>query len=222
MENRSPGTTGRPRGSDAAVPELQGADTLTLARWVAGATSGGISQRSAARLAGISVRHAQRLMDRHAGDGFVARDRLIGQALRWEQQGAEALAEATSRATNWLREASGNPEADPREVAAALGATVQAGHRLTEAGARRAKRLQPVEQPQGTRFDLEGFLSQIAAACNEVKALPESEQPAAYEALRQRLKADQEQALDVVVVETLETIDVESMPSEQELHDAAN
>lgn len=75
---------------------------------------------------------------------------------------------------------------------------------MTEAGARRAKRLQPVEQPQAQRFDLEGFLDQIAAACNEVKTLPETEQPAAYEALRQRLKADQQQAIDVEVV-TLDT-----------------
>ncbi len=175
-----------------------------------------------AQLCGYTRRHLQRVIQAHAHDPLVRRHQLEAEALEWEREGGQALRESTNQALLWLRKASANPEADPREVAAALGATVQAGHRLTEAGARRAKRLQPVEQPQGTRFDLEGFLSQIAAACNEVKALPESEQPAAYEALHQRLKADQQQALDVVVVETLETIDVESMPSEQELHDAAN
>ena len=175
-----------------------------------------------ASLAGYTRRHLQRVIAAHAHDSLVQRHGLEAEALAWEREGGQALREATSRALGWLREASANPEADPREVAAALGATVQAGHRLTEAGARRAKRLQPIEQPQGARFDLEGFIASLADACGQVRALPPEQQEAGWEVLRERLKADQQQALDVVVVETPETIDVESMRSEQELHDAAN
>jgi len=193
--------SGRPRSGQAAIPELARLKGLDLARWASGCLSGGLTMGATAQLCGYTRRHLQRVIAAHAHDALVQRHQLEAEALEWEREGGQALREATSRALGWLREASADPGTDPREVAAALGASIQGGHRLTEAGARRAKRLQPVEQQQGQRFDLEGFLNQIAAACNEVKALPEAEQEGAYEALRQRLKADQPQAIDVEVIE---------------------
>jgi hypothetical protein len=173
-----------------------------------------------AQLCGYTRRHLQRVIAAHGSDSLVQRHGLEAEALAWEREGGHALRKATSSALRWLREASANPETDPREVAAALGASIQAGHRLTEAGARRAKRLQPIEQPHGQRFDLEGFLGQIATACNKVKALPESQQPAAYEALREQLRSDQQegQALEPIDVDVIEALgpEPEALPVERE------
>lgn len=200
--------TGRPRSGQAAIPELAQLQGLDLARWASGCISGGLTMGATASLAGYTRRHLQRIIQAHAHDPLVRRHQLEAEALEWEREGGQALREATSRALCWLREASANPETDAREVAAALGASIQAGHRLSEAGSRRAKRLAPVEQPQGQRFDLQGFLGQIAQACSEVRQLPEAEQEHGWEQLRRQLKAEQPQgeALDVEVqeVEALE------------------
>lgn len=198
--------TGRPRSGQAAIPELAQLQGLDLARWASGCISGGLTVSATASLAGYTRRHLQRIIQAHAHDPLVRRHQLEAEALEWEREGGQALREATSRALGWLREASANPEADAREVAAALGASIQAGHRLSEAGSRRAKRLAPVEQPQGQRFDLQGFLSSVASACAEVRQLPPDRQPEAFEALHQQLKADQPHAL--------EPIDVEALPVE--------
>lgn len=80
-----------------------------------------------AQLCGYTRRHLQRVIAAHAHDPLVARHGLEAEALEWEREGGQALREATSRALGWLRKSSANPEADPREVAAALGASVQAG-----------------------------------------------------------------------------------------------
>jgi hypothetical protein len=155
-----------------------------------------------ASLAGYTRRHLQRIIQAHAHDPLVRRHQLEAEALAWEREGGQALREATSRATNWLRQATSNPEADPREVGAALSAAVASGHRLAEAGARRAKRLAPAEQPQAQRFDLQGFLSSVASACAEVRQLPPDQQGQAFEQLHQQLKDDQQgQALEPIDVE---------------------
>ena len=207
MDRHQKPPTGRPRLQPAAAPELEGIDSLGLARWAAAAASAGLSRSSAAAISGTSRRTLQRALRQHGADPMVARDLQLGEGLKWESAGGRALEEATSRALQWLRTATADPEADSREVAAALSAAVASGHRLSEAGARRAKRLTPVEQPQGQRFDLEGFLGQIAAACQEVRQLPEAEQEVGWEQLRQQLKGDQQG-------QALEPIDVEPLPVE--------
>ena len=184
------------------MPELERMDGLQLARWGAAACAGGLTQGSAAKLAGVSRRHLQRLLAAHACDPFVARDSAMAQAVIWERQGGVALQEATSRALSWLREVSADAGAEPRVVAAALAASIQAGHRLNEAGSRRAKRLQPVaQQPNQNHFDLQGFLGQIALACEEVKALPPEQQEAGWEKLRAELKAEQQLEADDSVID---------------------
>lgn len=165
-----------------------------------------------ASLAGYTRRHLQRVIQAHAHDPLVRRHQLEAEALEWEREGGQALREATSRATSWLRQSTSNPEADPREVAAAFNAAVASGHRLGEAGARRAKRLAPVEQPQGQRFDLEGFLGQIAAACQGVRRLPEAEQEQGWLRLQAQLRVDQEDL----------TIDAEKVVPEPNLCQSKN
>ena len=200
--------TGRPRGQQAAAPELENADSLTLARWGAAAASAGLTRSSAAQIAGISRRSLQRALRQHGADPLVARDLQLGEALKWESAGGRILEEAASRAVHWLRrcEAEG---ADLRETGAALAATIQAGHRLSEAGARRAKRLAPVQQPQTQRFDLESFLSTVATACSEIRQqLPPDQQGQAFEQLHQQLRSDQQGQAD--------PIDVEALPVEPE------
>lgn len=213
MDRTQPAPLGRPRSAEPAAPELQGASALDLARWGAAACAGGLTQRSAAKIAGISRRHLQRLLARHADDPLVARNRGLAEAVKWEQQGGAVLAEAASRAVHWLRRCE-SEGADVRETAAALAATIQAGHRLSEAGSRRAKRLQPEALQMSQGFDLEGFLSQVAAACEAVRALPAEQQPAGWEALQQRLRAEPEpeptdplEPIDVDVL-ALEPVDV--------------
>lgn len=201
---------GRPRGAEAASTELKSLDSLGLARWAAAAEAGGLSRRSAAQLAGVSKRHLQRLLAAHADDPAVQRDRLLSDAIRWEQQGARTLSEACSRAAEWMRSATNNPNADAKEVAAAFGATVAASHRLAEIGSRRAKRLTPEQQPKTQRFDLQGFLSSVADACAEVRQLPPDQQEAGWEALRERLRTDQQgQALEPIDVEVVPVNSVE-------------
>jgi hypothetical protein len=146
------------------------------------------------------------MLRQHGADPLVARDLQLGEAIKWENAGGRALEEATSRALQWLRAATANAEADPREVAAALSAVVASSHRLSEAGSRRAKRLQPAEQLQAQRFDLQGFLEQVGQACSQVKALPEADQPAALAALRKQLNSNTEphgqtELIDVEVIE---------------------
>jgi hypothetical protein len=203
MSRHQKHATGRPRLQPAAAPELEGIDSLGLARWAAAAASAGLSRSSAAAISGTSRRTLQRALRQHGADPMVARDLQLGEALKWEGQAGAALQEAVSRSLAWLREASANPETDARTMAAALGATVGSAHRLGEIGARRAKRLAPVEQPQGQRFDLEGFLGQIAQACSEVRQLPPEQQEAGWEQLRQQLKADQPQGQAIDVEATL-------------------
>lgn len=204
MDRHQKPATGRPRLQPAAAPELEGIDSLGLARWAAAAASAGLSRSSAAQIAGVSRRTLQRTLRQHGADSLVARDLQLADAVRWEASGGRILEEAASRAVHWLRRCDAEG-ADLRETGAALAATIQAGHRLSEAGARRAKRLAPVEQPQGQRFDLEGFLGQIAAACQEVRQLPEAEQEVGWKRLRQQLKGDQQgQPIDVEVIEDLE------------------
>lgn len=202
MDRHKP-ATGRPRLQPAAAPELEGIDTLGLARWTAAAASAGLSRSSAAQIAGVSRRTLQRTLRQHGADPVVARDLQLADAVRWEASGGRILEEAASRAVHWLRrcEAEG---ADLRETGAALAATIQAGHRLSEAGSRRAKRLAPAKQPQPQRFDLQGFLSNLADACGQVRALPPEQQEAGWEALRERLRSDQQaqaQPIDARVID---------------------
>lgn len=202
-------STGRPRGQKAASEELARMSGVELARWGAAACAGGLTQRSAAKLAGVSRRHLQRLLAAHADDPAVQRDQLLADAIGWERQGARTLAEACSKAAEWMRSVSNNPNADTKEVAAAFGATVAASHRLAEVGSRRARRLQPQDQPQTQRFDLQGFLSTVASACAEVRQLPPDQQGQAFEQLHQQLRSDQQG-------QALEPIDVEALPVEPE------
>ncbi len=144
-----------------------------------------------ASLAGYTRRHLQRVIQAHAHDPLVRRHQLEAEALEWEREGGHALREATSRATSWLRQATANPEPDTREVAAAFSAAVASSHRLAEAGSRRARRLQAIEQPQAQRFDLQGFLSSVASACAVVRQLPPDQQNQAFKELHQQLKTGQ-------------------------------
>jgi uncharacterized protein (DUF2267 family) len=196
--------TGRPRGQQAAAPELDNADGLALARWGAAAASAGLSRSSAARVAGVSRRTLQRALRQNGADPLVARDLQLGEALKWESAGGRALEEATSRALNWLREVTEDPEADTREVAAALGASVSAAHRLTEAGSRRSKRLAPIDQPKAHQFDLQGFLTSVASACEQVRQLPIEHQTAAFETLHQNLYLEQQSTeIDAIDIEAV-------------------
>jgi ParB-like chromosome segregation protein Spo0J len=173
---------------------------VELARWGSAAMAGGLSQRSAAKLAGVSRRHLQRLLYAHADDPAVARDRLLADAIAWEQQGARTLAEAASRATSWLRQATSNPDADPKVVAAAFSATVAAGHRLSESGARRARRLAPTQPEQQGTFNHHQLLAAVAESCSQIRQLPAAEQERAFDALHQQLRGEQ-QPIDVEVIE---------------------
>jgi uncharacterized protein (DUF2267 family) len=95
-----------------------------------------------------------------------------------------------------------DPESDPREVAAALGGTVSAAHRLTEAGSRRSKRLAPSDQPKAQKFDLQGFLTSVAGACEQVRQLPTDQQAAAFRTLHQELRLEEKsQEIDAINVE---------------------
>ena len=136
----------------------------------------------------------------------MARDLQLADGLRWENRAGAALEEAVSRSLGWLRAASADPKTDVRELAAAMGATVSAAHRLGEAGARRSKRLQPQAPEQQSRFDHQQFLATVATACAEVRALPPEQQPAAFDRLHQQLHGDQQQG------QALEPIDVEALP----------
>jgi hypothetical protein len=210
MDRHAKPATGRPRSQEAAVPELQDATPLQLARWAAGAAAAGLTRSSAARVAGVTRRTLQRALAAHGADPLVARDLQLADGLRWENRAGAALEEAVSRSLAWLRSASADPEVDPREVAAALGATVQSAHRLGEAGARRSKRLQPQAPEQHNRLDHQQLLAAIGQACQTVRALPPELQEQGWERLREQLHGDQQQG------QALEPIDVEAKPVEPE------
>lgn len=199
MDRHKP-TTGRPRLQPAAAPELQDADSLTLARWGAAAASAGLSRSSAAQIAGTSRRTLQRALRQHGADPLVARDLQLGEALKWETAGGRILEEAASRAVHWLRrcEAEG---ADLRETGAALAATIQAGHRLSEAGARRARRLTPEQPQQQNRADIGALIEQLGQAAEAIRALPPDQRDGAWKRVREGLRPDQQQAIDVRVIE---------------------
>lgn len=207
--------TGRPRGQQAAAPELENADSLTLARWGAAAASAGLTRSSAAQIAGISRRSLQRALRQHGADPLVARDLQLGEALKWESAGGRILEEAASRAVHWLRrcEAEG---ADLRETGAALAATIQAGHRLSEAGARRARRLQPEQPQQQNRADIGALIEQLAAAAESIKALPANQQDHAWATVRQQLRSDQQgqaDPIDVAAVTVLPEAEASDPPA---------
>lgn len=180
---------------------------VQLARWGAAACAGGLTQRSAAKLAGVSRRHLQRLLAAHAADPLVQRDQALAAAIRWENQAGEALEEAVSRSLAWLRrcEAEG---ADVKETAAALAATVGSAHRLGEAGSRRAKRLAPQQQLQQGRMDLSQTLAQLAEAAEHIRQLPEADRDAAWAGVRQQLHSNQQRGDDAEP-----PIDVEIVPA---------
>lgn len=140
----------------------------------------------------------------------MARDLQLADGLRWENRAGAALEEAVSRSLGWLRAASADPKTDVRELAAAMGATVSAAHRLGEAGARRARRLQPEQPQQQNRIDPQQLLSAVAEACAEVRALPPEQQEQGWERLREELRNDQQRE------QGLEPIDVEALPVEPE------
>lgn len=146
----------------------------------------------------------QRFLADHAANPEVLRSQAIGEAVRWEKQAGFTLQEATSRALSWLRRCE-EQGSDVREMAAALAATIQAAQRLSEAGTRRAKRLQPQMEPQRQQFDLDGFLGQVAAAAEAIRSLPEDQQPDGWQRLRRQLHEAPEQ-------EQVVPIDVEVVP----------
>ena len=214
MDRHPNSTSGRPRSHRAATPELVNASSLRLARWAAAAASAGLTRSSAAKVAGVTRRTLQRALAAHGADPLVVRDLQLGEALKWESAGGQALEEAVSRSMTWLRSVSSDPRADVRELVAALGATVAAAHRLTEAGSRRAKRLQPEKPQPQNQFDHQALLSAVAQACEEARTLPPGQQGQAFEAIHQQLCGNHQMSIDVEVVEPLATVDSDSVPQE--------